>query len=156
MRTAILAALASPLILAACQSTPNPYPNPGFYETRIEQDRYRLVYRAAPKMPRDRADDFALLRAAEMTLQNGYDWFRITSRETSVIQPSGPVISLGTGSASYGRSSSVGVGVGTSFQLGGGPTPLLTLDLQMGKGARPDDRSAYDARDVAETIRGRM
>ena len=158
MRSPLLAAtLASPLLLvAACQTTPNPYPTPGFYETRIEEDRYRLVYRAAPQIPRDQAEDSALLRAAEMTLQNGYEWFRITGRETSVIQPRGPVISLGTGSSSFGGRSAVGVGVGTSFQLGGGPAPLLTLELQMGKGPRPDDRSAYDARDVADTIRRRI
>jgi hypothetical protein len=156
MRKVILLAGFLPLILTACESTPNPYPNPGFYETRIEQDRYRIVYRAAPRTPRERAEDAALLRAAELTLQQGYDWFRIGARDMQVLQPNGPVISLGSGSTNFGRSSAVGVGLGTSFQLGGGPAQILSMEVQMGKGPTPDDRAAYTARDVAETLRARI
>ena len=64
----------------------------------------------------------ALLRASEITLMEGRDWFEIT-RETADIEEkrsSGPSLSIGGGTGSYGRSSSVGVGVGIGIPLGGG------------------------------------
>ena len=141
----------------ACESTPNPYPNgPGFYDTRIEDDRYRIVYRAPGQLTRDQVEDQALLRAADVTLDNGYDWFRVAGRQASVDQPSGPVVSLGTGSTNFGRHSAVGVGLGTSFRMGGRPAQTLMLEIQMGKGETPNDRAAYDAREVAQTLRTRL
>lgn len=146
-----------PLFLMACASTPNPYPNgPGFYDTRIENDRYRVVYRAPGGLARDQVEDQALLRAADVTLSSGFDWFRIAGRQGSVDQPSGPVVSLGTGSTNFGRRSAVGVGVGTSFRLGGPPAQTLMLEIQMGRGPTPEDRAAYDAREVSRTLRERL
>lgn len=156
MRKALLLFGLTPLLLAACETTPNPYPNPGFYETQIEQGRYRVVYRGTPQMPRDKVEDMTLLRAADLTLQNGYDWFRVVGRDVQTVYPSGPVISLGAGSSNYGRSSAVGVGGSTSFQLGGGPSEILTMEVQMGKGETPNDRAAYTAADVAQTLRARL
>jgi hypothetical protein len=145
------------LLLAGCETAPNPYPNgPGFYETKIEQNRYRITYRAVGRMPRDRVETFTLLRAADLTLGEGYDWFRIVGRSGSVDQKNGPTLSLGTGSTSFGRHSAVGLGIGTSFDLSGPPAQALTLEVVMGKGARPDDQEAYDAADVAKTLRSQL
>lgn len=152
MRKAILALGFIPLLVTACATSP--YPNPGFYETRIEDNRFRVVYRAEPGVPRHRAEDLALLRAADLALENGYDWFQVISRDATANPSNGPVISLGTGGANYGRSSSVGVGVGTSFQLGSG-YDLLTMEVMMGRGPAPDER-AYNAADVARTLRSSL
>ena len=158
MKKTILTVALIPLLLAACESAPNPYPNgPGFYETKIEQDRYRITYRANGRMTRDRVEDFTLLRAADLTLGQGYDWFRVVSKGGAVDHGGGgPTLSLGTGSTSFGRHSAVGVGVGTSFNLGGPPAQALTMEIQMGKGEVPNDREAYDAADVARTVRARL
>lgn len=157
MKKIIVIAALMTLGLSACESAPSAYPNgPGFYETRIEQNRYRITYRAEGRMPRERAEDFTLLRAADLTLAQGYDWFRVVSRQGSADRRSGPVLSLGTGNTSFGRRSAVGVGVGTSFQLGGPPAQTIIYEVMMGKGALPQDRDAYDAADVAASIRGRL
>ena len=157
MNKALVAVCLTALLLTACESAPNPYPNgPGFYETRIEANRYRITYRAAGRMPRERVENFALLRAADVTLGQGYDWFRIVGRQGEVDRRNGPRLSLGTGGTSFGRHSAVGLGVGTSFDLSGPPAQTLTLEVVMGKGARPSDRDVYDAADVARTLRTQL
>lgn len=157
MKKALVAIGLTALVLTACETAPNPYPNgPGFYETRIEANRYRITYRAAGRMPRDRVENFALLRAADVTLGQGYDWFRVVGRQGEVDRPKGPRLSLGTGGTSFGRNSAVGLGVGTSFDLSGPPAQTLTLEVVMGKGARPSDRDVYDAADVARTLRTQL
>ena len=83
MTRALLLALV--LGLAAC-ATPSVYApatrpgGAGFSETRIENDRYRVTYRDAANEAS--AADFALLRAAELTLAQGYDWFVVDQRST--------------------------------------------------------------------------
>jgi hypothetical protein len=45
--------------------------------------------------------------------------------------------------------------VGLSFPIGGsGPALTTSLDVRMGRGPRPQGVDAYDARDVAASIRG--
>lgn len=147
-----LSACTTPLIYA-----PAIKPNAaGFSEARIENDRYRVSYRAPVEAPSARLYDFTLLRAAEVTLQQGYDWFRVTGRSDDVRGARGPRLSLGTGGVDYGRSSAVGVGVSGGFYLGGGPTQSVTLEIQLGKGPVPSDRDIYNARDVARTIGERV
>jgi hypothetical protein len=63
-------------------------------------------------------------------------------------------MSVGGGSASFGRRSSVGVGLGTSFDLSGGPQLTRNLEIKLGRGVKPDD--AYDATDVIRTIGPRV
>ena len=157
MKKALVAIGLTTLMLTAGESAPNPYPNgPGFYETRIEANRYRITYRATGRMPRERVENFALLRAAEVTLGQGYEWFRVVGRQGEVDQRNGPRLSLGTGSTSFGRSSAVGLGVGTSFDLSGPPAQTLTLEVVMGKGSQPADRDVYNAADVARTLRSQL
>jgi hypothetical protein len=153
----LLAAL--PLgLLTGCESMPNPYPNgPGFYRTAIDATHARITYVVPPKMTREKAEDTLLLRAAEDTLEKGHTWFRITGRTRDVdrSQPRSS-LSIGTGTTSFGRRSSVGVGVGTTIDLSGGPREVLGVEIVMGDGVRPGDPDVYDAADVARTIRARL
>lgn len=151
------------LMLVGCQTTANaPYvqaPGPqaaGFSEIRLEQDRYRVTYRGSVNADQARIEDLALLRAADLALENGYSWFRVVNRFGDVSAPRGPMISLGTGGASFGGHSSVGLGLGTSFALGGSGTRAVTLEVQFGSGSSPSDRDAYDAADVSRSIRARL
>ncbi len=157
MRKLVVIAGLSALLLTACEAAPNPYPNgPGFYENDIEATRIHITYLVPNGASRTRADDDILLKAADDTLARGHSWFRVTSRSADIDQRnSGTTVSLGTGTTSFGRNSSVGLGLGTSFNLGGGPRQVLGLEILMGDGAKPSDPGAYDAADVARTIRAR-
>jgi hypothetical protein len=161
-----IAALILIAALAACASTPSVYApaagpdRPGFSETRIESDRYRVSYRGTGGDRGARVGDLALLRAAELTLANGYDWFAVTNRFDEARAGGGsPSVSVGVGGGSWGRHSGGGVGVGVGFPIGGGESASLaqsTLEVRFGRGAKPADADAYDAREVQSTIRARM
>lgn len=158
---------AAGLALSACASLApyGPQGGPGgqgYVEQRIESNRFRVTYNGvgAPGP----VVDYALLRAAELTTAQGYDWFEVTQRWIDGRPDSAgglrPSVGVGYGSSHYsGRrggfsSSGVGVGVGLNFS---GPSPTsTTLEVVMGNGSRPDRPNAYDARGVQDSIRGRI
>lgn len=150
---------AAGLALSACASLAPYGPQmgaggQGYVEQRIESNRFRVTYNGVGH-PGPVAD-YALLRAAELTLAQGYDWFEVTQRWTDGRPDSAggvrPSVGLGYGSSRYGgyRSSGVGVGVGLNFS---GPSPTsTTLEVVMGDGERPDRPNAYDASDVRDSL----
>lgn len=159
--------VAAGLALTACTSLApyGPQMGPGgqgYAEQRIESNRFRVTYNGvgAPGP----VADMALLRAAELTTAEGYDWFEVTQRWIDGRPDSAggmrPSVGVGYGSSSYGgrygsyRSSGVGVGVGLNFS---GPSPTsTTLEVVMGRGERPDRPDAYDARGVQDSLRPRL
>jgi hypothetical protein len=149
---------AAALTLASC-ATPTRYQPAvgptavGFFEQQIEADRFRVTFRGGGGASAAQVADYALLRAADLTLGSGYEWFVVDQRYTEQIGAgSGPRFSVGAGGADFGRSSAVGVGVGTSFNLGGGPQLATTLEVRLGRGARPTGFNVYDAAQVRATI----
>jgi hypothetical protein len=157
MKRLVIAAVCL-ITLSACETPvtygPSSGRGSGFSEQKIENDRLRVTFRGAG--PDAQINDYALLRAADLTLQEGYDWFRVVQRDRGVSPSSGPRMSVGTGGTSFGRRSAVGVGLGTSFDLGGGPVRTVSLEIKLGKGPVPTDREVYDARSVSQSIRSRL
>jgi hypothetical protein len=95
--TKTFAALATSLVLAAGLSacvSPTPYqPNVrgsatsgGYSETRIEPNRWRVDFAGNSMTSRETVEGYLLFRAAELTLQNGDDWFSIVDRQTDAKQ----------------------------------------------------------------------
>ncbi len=76
------------LALAACASGPTKYgpalksADMGYREQRLEQERFRVTFRANPDLKGPQVEDMALRRAAELTTQNGYEWFTVVTRNT--------------------------------------------------------------------------
>lgn len=167
-RFAIPLIAAAALAVSACASLA-PYgaqtgpSGQGYTEQRIESNRFRVSYFGvgAPGP----VSDFALLRAAELTTAQGYDWFEVTQRWTDGRPDSAggvrPSLGVGYGSSRYdggryGRYSSSGVGVGVGLNFTG-PSPTSTsLEVVMGNGRKPDRPEAYDARGVQDSIRARL
>jgi hypothetical protein len=152
--------LIATLTLAACETpqpmTYQPMAGPhavGFSEQRIEPGRYRVFFHGAPGAPPAMVQDFALRRAAELTLAEGYDWFRVYGRDVAYQPSSGPHVGLSVGGVGFGSHSAVGGSVGQGFDLGGGPSVTASLEVTMGKGPRPPTPDVYDARGVQESIR---
>lgn len=71
--------------LAAC-ATPTPYQPAadgfGYSDQRIESNRYRIVFSGNSLTSRQAVDDYMLYRAAELTLEKGYDYFEVADRQT--------------------------------------------------------------------------
>ena len=139
--------------LSACASAPTVYTAAngpeavGFSSYRIEPGRYRVTFRGGPGGSPEQVADYALLRAADIALADGYDWFRVADRVMlQAGRDSGPRVSLGTGGGSHGRGGGVGIGLDASFDLGGGPALAQTIEVVMGRGVKPPGADVYDAR----------
>ncbi|HVK82399.1 MAG TPA: hypothetical protein VM915_17500 [Verrucomicrobiae bacterium] len=160
--------VAAVLALTACASTPTYTPATragaaGYSEAAIESNRYFVTYRAPGAADAALVQDYALLRAADLTLQNGRDWFWVDRRtldEDAAARRSGPSVGVGIGGGSWGGRSGGGVSVGINLPIGGGSTTQraqsATLEVRFGEGVKPDDPNAYDARSVAANIRARL
>jgi hypothetical protein len=91
--TKLSATFATALILAtglaACE-TATPYQpyvrgqaiSGGYSETRLEANRWRVNFAGNSMTSRETVEGYLLFRAAELTLQNGDDWFAIVDRQT--------------------------------------------------------------------------
>jgi hypothetical protein len=161
MRSNRLAALVVVLALVGCTTTGLYHPatsarGSGYSEQRLETNRWRVSFTGGPSTPAGVVQDFALLRAAELTLSMGYEWFIVAGRQTAS-QDSGygprfsgvwgpPCGRFGCRSAIYG---------GFWYDDYDENRLSASLDIVMGKGPKPPDASTYDARDVANTIRSR-
>lgn len=125
----------------------------GYSEYRIEPGRYRIMFRGGTDASPELVMDYALIRAADLALAEGYDWFQVSDRYVRGVGAGyGSSISFGVGGASYGHHSATGVGVGTGFDLGGGGALAATIEVVMGHGKRPEGLDAYDAREVRRTL----
>lgn len=127
----------------------------GYTTQQIEAERYQVSYTDSDPQ---RARDLALLRAAELTLLEGGDWFEITNSYTDAMiddRGSRSSISIGGSSGSSGRSS-VGMGVGIGFPIGGSNSSgsaTEVLEIMIGSGEKPDRPTVYDARSVDINLR---
>ena len=148
-------------LMAACATTPVYGPakserGEGYLSQQIETGRHRVSYTDRDPV---RARNMALLRAAEITLAEGKDWFEITNQATEEMgggsRGGGTSISVG-GSAGSGGYSGVGVGIGIGLPLGGGSSSGKTteiIEIVTGAGSKPDKPEAYDARSVELNLR---
>jgi hypothetical protein len=181
----IAAALVLAAGLAAC-ATPTPYqPNirgqatsGGYSEVQIEPDRFRVTFSGNSLTSRETVEGYLLFRAAELTLQKGYDWFTIVDRETdkttrTYVEPD-PFYRPSYGpSFGYWRPSwryfGQGYGWRTWDPFWGDPfwgdrIDVRTVDryeasaeIVMHKGAKPPgDPRAFDARAVIDSLRPRI
>jgi hypothetical protein len=149
------------MLVAACASTSSYGPATktgamGYDSQQIETDRFRVSYTDADA---SKARDRALLRAAEVTLEQGQEWFEITnsyaSDDTVGVGGSRTSVSIGGSTGSYGRSG-LGVGVGFGIPLGSSSSGKVTevLEIRIGSGEKPEGANVYDARSVDINLRG--
>ncbi|MHA6288206.1 CC0125/CC1285 family lipoprotein [Maricaulis sp. CAU 1757] len=149
----VLVALALPLLLAACASGPSPYApasgdERGWSVRQIEADRFRVRYAGGRDISFEEAENRALRRAAELTLEQGGDWFMVTGR-TGDGDDRNPVRVGGSLGQSWGSGGYSGrsVGLGLRFDAGAGEKSV-TLEILVRSGEILDIPDAYDARDV--------
>lgn len=147
------------LSLAACATGPSAYgpaakaDSLGFQNTQIEDDRFRVSYTGRSA---EEAQDYALLRAAEIALAEGYSHFRILAGETyNGERPSRTSTSVGvsSGRGYYGSGTSVGVGISLN-DLGrafGGRKVTNSIEIKL-TNTPADTPDTYDARDIQVNI----
>jgi hypothetical protein len=170
--------------LAAC-ATPTPYqPNikgqstsGGYSEFRVEPNRFRVNFAGNSLTSRETVEGYLLFRAAELTVQNGYDWFTVVDRDTdkqsrTYVEPD-PFYRPWYGSYGFWRPSWRYYGRGYGWRgwdpFWGDPFWADRVDVRtveryeasaeivMQKGPKPEaDPRAFDARAVIENLRPRV
>jgi len=165
MKRLILTATAA-LALTACATGPSAYgPSDGrslgFENTQIEKDRFRIAYTGRSE---SEARDFALLRAAEIALNEGYSHFKVLGGNTSSNGGGSPVssrIGIGIGSGGYGwgrrgrgtrTNVNLGIGIHDVARALEGSKVTESIEVVL-KRSGSDDPSVYDAKSVSDSIR---
>ncbi|GAB4531310.1 MAG: hypothetical protein Tsb0010_12740 [Parvularculaceae bacterium] len=164
-----IAAMAGAALAACATSTPyqpaDSYGR-GFSDQRIESDRYRVTFSGNTLTPRETVENYLLYRAAELTVQNGYDYFIVTEGDVDS-RTSFRTYSQGY-AGFYGFPYTVyGLHARRHFGLYGayGAYPAYdtvtrerqeftaTAEIIMGRGEKPaDETRAYDAREVLRNL----
>jgi len=154
------------LALTACATGPSAYgPSDGrslgFENTQIEKDRFRIAYTGRSEAE---ARDFALLRAAEIALNEGYSHFKVLGGNTSSNGGSSPVssrIGIGIGSGGYGfgrrgrsrTNVNLGIGIHDLGRALEGSKVTESIEVVLKRSGGGEDPSVYDAKSVSESIR---
>jgi len=138
----------------------------GYQESQISENRYRVTFKARGD-ERDQAMDYTLLRAAELTLLKGYDWFVVVNRETLIDRKETEMQSgfssgdrvitrdcglLGCTTRSYSTPPTYSAGVST----GGHSRTESVLEIRMGRGVRPSSGDSYDALSVRDNLQKKV
>lgn len=168
MKYASLILSAALLATAACASS-GPYraaQSPagfGYSHQAIEPDRYRVHFRAAGRDVA-KAQDYALLRAAELTLERGYSTFEVVSRSADAVREREPADEFASG-PDYAVTRSCGLlGCRTTARpvapVRVAPPPavrnetLITLEIAMSNKDAAMSSSLYSASQVAANLAG--
>lgn len=157
------------VILAGCASQPlySPAKNSqsmGYYETRLTDNRYRVTFTGGINTPLETVKNLALLRAAELTVENGFDWFEIVDRESrgDSRKSDAPKVSISVGVGNpVGRCYPFGCRVyGGPYYTGVGLWATETderrqsgIEIFMGKGEHQEPTRVYNAQELETHLR---
>lgn len=188
-RKLMLAGAASAaLLLGACVSETTYHPasgrgfdRTGFSERQVEQNRFLVSFAGNSSTPRDTVERYLLFRAAEITLQQGGDYFVMADRDTDLQSRTYTTPGFGSGYGGFGgywgpswryygrgigpRGFGYGGGFGWSPWYGGGFGAFNDFDVEtvqryeataeivVGRGAvQRDNVRAFNAHDVVERL----
>ena len=183
----IAAAGSAALLVGACatETTYRPATGQGFARTgysdrQVEQNRFLVSFAGNSSTPRDTVERYLLFRAAEITLQNGADYFIMANRDTDLQSRTYTTPGFGPGWGYggfggywgpswryYGRGGGFGYGRGFGWSpwYGGGFGAWNDFDVQTvqryeasaeivtGRGPIPRDNvRAFSAREVTDRL----
>lgn len=162
-------AVAAALGLAACGTYgPTPYQpaagsQMGFADTMIESDRFRVSFKGNSLTNRETVENYLLYRAAELTLQNGYDHFTIADRDTDRnrrVRSGGPQYFGSRLDYLYFHPRYGWIG---SYSPVWGPSTYrevtqyeASAEIVLGRGPKSKDPNAFDAREVSKNLAGHV
>ena len=147
--------------LGACASAPKYAPadsveDYGHYSSKLEENRYRVVYNGRAATGPATTRDYALLHAAELTLREGHDWFEVVDREMAASQTSQPSAGFTYDRGYYvERSCGLLACTHSTYPMTGGRMQVdsgrsqtqysYVLEIVMGKGEMPEKGGNYYA-----------
>lgn len=178
MKHALFApALGALALLGAC-ATATPYQaainaDRGYVDQRIENDRWSVSFSGNSLTDRRTVETYLLYRAAELTVQEGYDYFRVVQRQTDEdarLVPSGPAYGYSPFYPGFhcnyafygaygGRLRRGYVSAYDPYGFGFGAPDYreitryeATAEIMMGRGTPPEDADVFTAREVLDNL----
>ena len=172
-------ALAAALAVGGCATetsyrpaTGSGFARTGYSDRQIEPNRFLVSFSGNSYTSRDTVERYLLFRAAELTVQQGYDNFILVDKQTdrqtrTYATPSYGGFGYGSGFGYWGpdwRYRGRGYGWRDWSPFYGDPFFDRSIDVQtidrfeanaeivMGRGAKPDNIRAFDARAVLNTL----
>lgn len=162
---------ASMVALSAC-GTATPYqpfttsgPSTGGYaEYQISRDRFRVTFQGNTLTQRETVERYLLFRAAELTAQQGYDWFtmadRDTERQTRLYSVPRTETAYAWQPMWFRQSNGQWVAVPTlqpyfynSYSTEQSTRYMASAEIFLGRGPAPaNDPSVFDAREVIANL----
>lgn len=103
----------------------------GFKEIALTKNHYRVQFRLDGDR-RALAKKYALVRAAELTVAQDYDWFVVENQHFQILNDTNCLSGCSTNATSPDS---------TEIET------VALLDIYMGRGVRPENQS-YDAREI--------
>jgi hypothetical protein len=170
----LLTAAALAAVLAAC-GTPTPYQSGdgasyGYREQAVENNRYLVSFRGNTLTDRETVELFLLFRAAELTLERGYDHFLVARRDTDADRRiTGTTSGFGPHGHYRSRFGAHYRYYHPRFGWYGRHDPFWNdtylrevtryeaqAEIVLGRGPAPDAPEAFDARQVVENLGPRV
>jgi len=138
----------------------------GFSESQISENRYRVSFKGNRSTSRDKIKDYALMRAAELTILNGHDWFKVMNQDTEQERQSRPVASTSVQSGHHVHRSCGLLGCSTTVTPAYTGTMVMatretgngystSIEIVMGDGEVDDPTTVYNAKELREFISGK-
>jgi hypothetical protein len=152
----LIISIACIFLLQACASY-SPYQpagNQGFgySQTQLSDTQYRIDFKGRD-MERGEAVNYSMLRAAELTLEKGYDWFQVVNRDSDTTKPRAAT-GIGFGISRNGFGSPFnGLNMGVAVGGNNRDQSDVLLEINMGKGVRPEVKQVYSAKELATNLR---
>jgi hypothetical protein len=166
-------AVAVGLSLVAC-ATPTPYqaaaPGPsvsgyGYSDTKIDDTHWRVTFSGNSLTSRETVEKYLLYRAAELTRQQGFDWFQATDRATdkqTSFYGGDPYYGWGPGWRPYWGFGGPwgwrtwgpwgGPGWPGGFDMQQVDRFEASAEIDMGHGPTPEGRRAFNAAEVIQNL----
>lgn len=156
MKTILLTALLMSLAIGCATAYKKNGFMGGYSETKLDENIWVVSFRGNGYTKAERATDFALLRCAELALQNDYEYFTVVEANSDIEQSSytTPTRETTTGSAytvggyTYGSSTTTTTG-GQTYIIA---KPSASNTIVCFK-EKPEETFTYNAKFVFESIK---
>lgn len=155
-------------VLCGCATQPTKFvqsDGPGHYgwhDSQLGPTRYRVSFAGNTNTGRDRVKDFALKRAAQLTLKQGHDWFRVVNQNTEHDTEHAPTETTSMSTPPEVTRSCGLLGCTTSVAPGYAGVSVTTshtsnkyvssIEIVMGDGKPADPTTVYNARELLKFL----
>ena len=158
----LLVCVLTVVVLAGCAT---PYQRDGgtggYSEKRLLEYSFRVSFRGNAFTSRQRTSDFCFLRCAEVTLENGYDYFVLVGsvkiekykEPTTPCTPHTPDTACDKCGYYYGIRLPIMSGAATYIYAGSRPTNVIYCYKQ--ESGMNESELVFDARSVSKSIRAK-